>query len=166
MNTSIASPSTRRQFLKSSSSAAAFALVAPGVLVRDRAYANNSDTLKIGLVGCGGRGTGAAGNALIADKNCVLTAVGDAFPEPIGVALKSLGPEYGSRMQVDPDHQFVGLDAYKKVIDSGVDVVLLASPPAFRPVHLRAAIEAGKQVFCEKPMATDAVGIRHVMESV
>ena len=73
--------------------------------------------------------------------------------------------EYGSRVKVATDHQFVGLDAYQKVIDSGVDVVLLTTPPAFRPQHLSAAVRAGKHVFCEKPMATDAPGVRCVLES-
>jgi len=160
------SPSTRRDFLRTGSAAAAVAFAAPAILIRERAFAANTDTLKIGLVGCGGRGTGAAGNALDADPNLVITAIGDAFPEPTKGTIKSLAEKYGTRVQVPPEKQFVGLDAYQKVIDSGVDVVLLASPPGFRPVHLRYAVEKNKHIFCEKPMATDAPGIRHVMESV
>lgn len=160
------SSSSRRDFLRSGSAAAAVALAAPAILIRERAFAQNSDTLKIGLVGCGGRGTGAAGNALTADPNIILWSVGDGFPEPIEGSVKGLKEQYGGRIQADPDRQFSGLDAFKKVIDSGVDVVLLASPPGFRPEHLRYAIEKGKHVFCEKPMATDAPGIRHVMETV
>ena len=163
----VAPTSSRRDFLRHSTTATALAVAAPGILVRPSAFAANSDTLRIGLVGCGGRGTGAAGNALTADKNAILVAVGDAFSEPIETALKSLkSSEFGERIQVAPDHRFTGLDAYQKVIAAGVDVVLLASPPGFRPYHLRAAVEAGKQIFCEKPMATDAPGVRHVMESV
>ncbi len=158
--------SSRRDFIRSGSAAAAVALAAPAILIRERAFAQNSDTLKIGLVGCGGRGTGAAGNALTADSNLILWSVGDAFPEPIDGSVKSLKEQYGGRIQAEADRQFSGLDAFKKVIDSGVDVVLLASPPGFRPEHLRYAIEKGKHVFCEKPMATDAPGIRHVMETV
>lgn len=157
---------TRRDFLRSGSAAAAVAFAAPAILVRERAFAQNADTLKIGLVGCGGRGTGAAGNALTADPNLILWAVGDAFPEPITGAVKGLKEQFGGRIQAEADRQFTGLDAFKKVIDSGVDVVLLASPPGFRPEHLRYAVEKGKHIFCEKPMATDAPGIRHVMESV
>ena len=157
---------TRRDFLRSGSAAAAVAFAAPAILVRERAFAQNADTLKIGLVGCGGRGTGAAGNALTADPNLILWAVGDAFPEPLAGSVKGLKEQFGGRVQAEADRQFVGLDAFQKVIDSGVDVVLLASPPGFRPAHLRYAIEKNKHVFCEKPMATDAPGIRHVMETV
>lgn len=169
MNTSPSSPApvtTRRGFIRTSSTAAAVALAAPGIIIRESAFAQNADTLKVGLIGCGGRGTGAAGDALNADANCVITAVGDAFPEPVKGSLKGLREQFGNRITVTPETTFVGLDAYKKVVDSGVDVVLLATPPGFRPVHLRYAVEKGKQIFCEKPAATDAVGIRHVMESV
>jgi predicted dehydrogenase len=163
MNTS--SATTRRDFLRTSSTAAAFALAAPGILVRQSAFAANSDTLKIGLVGCGGRGTGAAGNALTADSNCVLTAVADAFPEQAGGSLRGLKEQFGNRIQVTPDSTFIGLDGYKKVIEQ-VDVVLLASPPGFRPKHLQYAVEKGKHIFCEKPAATDPAGIREVMAAV
>jgi predicted dehydrogenase len=159
------SPS-RRNFLRTAASATAVAFAAPGIIIRQSAFAANTDTLKIGLIGCGGRGTGAAGNALTADSNCILHAVGDAFPEPIDGAVKSLKEQFGNRVAVTPDTTFTGLDAYKKVIDSGIDVVLLATPPGFRPTHLRYAVEQGRQIFCEKPVATDAVGIRHVRESV
>ena len=156
----------RRDFLKSSSTAAALTLAAPALLMRDRACAANSDTIRIGLVGCGGRGTGAAGNALEADKNLVLVAMGDAFEDQLKQSHSSLDKQFPGRVQVEPSKRFVGLDAYQKVIDAGVDVVLLASPPGFRPAHLRYAVEKKKHIFCEKPMATDSAGIRHVMESV
>lgn len=165
MNPSQPVIATRRDFIRASSTAAAFALAAPGILVRESAFAANGDTLKVGLIGCGGRGTGAAGNALTADKNIVLTAVGDAFPEPVAASVRGLKEQFGERVQVTPDSTFVGLDAYKKVIDQ-VDVVLLATPPGFRPLHLRYAVEKNKHIFCEKPVATDPAGIRHVMESV
>jgi predicted dehydrogenase len=131
-------------------------------------HAGGFDTLRIGLVGCGGRGIGAAENALIADPNVVLSAMGDVIEEPIVRNLRTLQarPETRDKIEVDPDRCFVGLDAYQKVIDSGVDVVLLATPPGFRPQHLEAAIAAGKHVFCEKPMATDAPGVRSVLASV
>jgi predicted dehydrogenase len=92
--------------------------------------------------------------------------MGDAFDEPLRTSLQSLQKDQPDKVKVSPEHCFVGLDAYRKVIASGVDVVLLATPPGFRPVHLRAAVEAGKHVFCEKPMATDAPGVRSVLESV
>jgi predicted dehydrogenase len=117
------------------------------------------------LVGCGGRGSGAAKQALQADRNIVLTSMGDVFSHQIENSLNSLkrDQEISERVRVEADHHFVGLDAYEKVINSGVDVVLLATPPGFRPQHFKAAIAAGKHVFCEKPMATDAPGVRSVL---
>ena len=97
----------------------------------------------------------------------MLTAMGDAFPEKLQKSLNNLQSEkeIAGKVKVAPDHCFVGLDAYQKVIDSGVDVVLLATPPGFRPVHLKASVEAGKHVFCEKPVATDSPGVRSVLAS-
>jgi len=156
---------TRREFLKASA-AIGGAIAAPAILPGDLFAATNSDTLRVGLIGCGGRGGGAAAQALNADPNVALTALGDAFPEPIQRTLKNLKEKHADKVKVAPDHCFVGLDAYQNVIDSGVDVVLLATPPGFRPQHLAAAVKAGKHIFCEKPMATDATGVRWVMESV
>jgi predicted dehydrogenase len=121
----------------------------------------------VGLIGCGGRGTGAAADALQADKYTRLVAMGDILPEQIEISVNSLKnqKDIGDQVQVEDAMKFVGLDSFQKVI-SNVDVVLLATPPGFRPWHLRAAVEAGKHIFCEKPMATDAVGVRHAMESV
>jgi len=155
------SPSlSRRQILAGGAAAAAVAgfptlLLGQGV---------NNAKLKIGLIGCGGRGTGAAQQALSADENVVLWALGDAFPEAIKGSLQGL-QSFGAKVDVPAERQFSGLDAYQKVIESGVDVVLLAAPPGFRPQHLRAAIEAGKHVFAEKPMAVDVAGVKSVMES-
>jgi len=131
----------------------------------------NSDTLRVGLIGCGGRGTGAAGQALNADKNVVLTAMGDVFPDRIQSSLAALhkeGAEKGftDRIQVTPEKRFVGLESFQQVIDSGVDVVLLTTPPCFRPVHLKAAVGVGNPISTEKPMATDAPGVRSLLESV
>jgi predicted dehydrogenase len=125
----------------------------------------NEKTLKVGLVGCGGRGTGAASQALEADPDVVLHAMADIFPDHLQQsyqALKELNPE---KVTVDQDHMFIGFDAYQKVIASEVDVVLLATPPAFRPDHLMGVIDAGKHVFAEKPMAVDAPGVRKVLEA-
>jgi len=143
------------------------ALAGPFVLSANSRAAENNQTLRVGLIGCGGRGSGAANQALNADPNAVLVAMGDVFQEPLQNSLQNLTrqPGLAERVKVTPDRCFVGLDAYQKVIDCGVDVVLLAAPPGFRPQHLKAAVEAGKHVFCEKPMATDAVGVRSVMES-
>jgi myo-inositol 2-dehydrogenase / D-chiro-inositol 1-dehydrogenase len=159
------SPSSRRDFIKTSSAAAAVSFAAP-FLLSSRARAagvSPGETLKVGLVGCGGRGSGAANDALGADSNVVLTAVGDAFEDNLKAGLKSLQKAAPDKVKVTPEHQFVGLDAYQKVINSGVDVVILATPPGFRPIHLKAAIDAGKHVFCEKPVAVDAPGVRTVL---
>jgi myo-inositol 2-dehydrogenase / D-chiro-inositol 1-dehydrogenase len=164
--THLTQPTSRRQFLKTSSAAALGSVLAAHVSSAPRAFAANSDTLKIGLIGCGGRGTGAASQALHADNNVVLTAVGDVFSEKLQNSLAELKRQVPDRVQVEADHYFVGLDAYQKVIDSGVDVVLLTTPPGFRPQHFKAAIAANKHVFCEKPMATDAPGVRSVLATV
>jgi myo-inositol 2-dehydrogenase/D-chiro-inositol 1-dehydrogenase len=159
-----AAPS-RREFLKSS------AVVAGGVglnlALNAGVHAAGSDTLKVGLVGCGGRGTGAANQALNADKNTKLVAVADVFRNQIDYSIENLksAPEIADRVQVDEDHKFVGLDAYKTLIDA-CDVVLLASPPGFRPWHFAYAVQKGKHIFTEKPMATDVPGVRWVMDSV
>ncbi len=154
---------SRRHFLKTSGAAALGGILAAQTSSSLRVFAAGSDTLRIGLIGCGGRGTGAASQALNADKNVVLTAVGDVFSERVQGSLAELKRQATDRVQVDGDHMFVGLDAYQKVIGSGVDVVLLTTPPGFRPLHFKAAIAAGKHVFCEKPMATDAPGVRSVL---
>lgn len=125
----------------------------------------NTDTLKVGLIGCGGRGSGAASQALSADPNVVLHAMGDTFRDHLENSLKNLKELHPDKVNVSPEHQYVGFDAYKKVLESGVDVVVLAAPPGFRPLHLEAAVDAGKHIFCEKPAAVDAPGIRRVLEA-
>ncbi|MEE8451681.1 MAG: Gfo/Idh/MocA family oxidoreductase [Thermoguttaceae bacterium] len=154
---------SRRDFLKTSAMAAG--AVTAGLSIGRSAHAAGDDTLKVGLIGCGSRGTGAAGNALNADPNVNVTAMADVFEDRLQNSRKGLQTRYADRIAVDDDHCFVGFDAYQKVIDSGVDVVILTSSPHFRPRHLKAAVEAGKHVFCEKPVAVDATGIRSVLES-
>jgi myo-inositol 2-dehydrogenase/D-chiro-inositol 1-dehydrogenase len=157
---------TRRDFLKTSALAGA-TLAAPAILPGRMFAAENAETLRVGLIGCGGRGTGAAANALKADANVVLTAMGDVFPEPLEKSLKALqgAEEIATKVKVTPEKCFVGFDAYQKVLASGVDVVLLTAPPGFRPLHLKAAVAAGKHIFAEKPMAVDAPGVRSVLAS-
>ncbi len=127
-----------------------------------------TNAIKVGLVGCGGRGTGAASQALAADDYSELTAMADIDAANIDRSLESLGKisKTAARVKVDPSKRFLGLDAFQKVIDSNVDVVLLATPPGFRPQHLAATVAAGKNVFCEKPVATDGPGIRSVLATV
>jgi predicted dehydrogenase len=162
MKTTSDSLTSRRDFLKSSALVGS-ALAAPAILSSNLFAGTNSDTLRVGLVGCGGRGSGAADQALTADKNVILTAMADAFEDRLQTSLKNLQTKHPEKVKVTPEKCFVGLDAYQKLIDSGVDVVLLATPPAFRPAHLKAAVAANKHVFTEKPMATDAPGVRSVL---
>lgn len=160
------SNTTRRKFIQNTSSVAAVgAIAAPYILTTEAKgdFTPNCDTLKVGLIGCGGRGTGAASQALNADENVVLHAMGDVFDDRLQRSLESIRSQKPDRVLVPKERQFLGLDAYEKVLNSGVDMVILTTPPGFRPQHLEAAIEMGKHVFCEKPMATDAPGLRRVI---
>ncbi len=156
----------RRNFLRTAAGTAAAAGAFIGAA--KGAGVDPSQKLKIGFIGTGGRGTGAAVQALSADDNVVLHSVADVFQDKIDGALAQLAKDkkVADKVDVPKDRQFVGLDGYKRVLDSGVDVVLLTTTPGFRPLHLRAAIEAGKHVFAEKPMAVDAAGARHCLESL
>ena len=153
-------PTTRRDFLKTSA-------IAGTLSALPTAHAAGADLLRVGLVGCGGRGTGAASQALAADPNVKLVAMADAFEDRLRESLRILEDteKVASQVDVGPERQFVGFDACEKLIASGVDVVLLCTPPHFRPQHLRAAVEAGKHVFAEKPVAVDAPGVHSVLES-
>ena len=148
---------SRREFL----AASAVAVAASSSL-----YAAGNDVLKVGLIGCGARGTGAAGQALMADKNVKLVAMADAFEDRLNESLENLQKKesLANKIDVKPDAKFVGFDGYKRVIEM-CDVVLLCTPPQFRPLHLKAAVEAGKHVFAEKPVAVDAPGVRSVLQS-
>ena len=148
----------RRDFLKTGALVAA---AAPSIL----RGADGTKPIKVGLVGCGGRGTGAASQALKADDYAELIAVADIDQSRIDASLEQLKKAAGKKVKVETAMMFKGLDAYKELIASDVEVVLLATPPGFRPGHLRAAVEAGKHVFCEKPVAVDAPGIRDVLET-
>jgi predicted dehydrogenase len=154
-----ASSTDRRTFLKTTAAVSAASFVPTFV----HAQQNNA-TLKVGLIGCGGRGTGAAQQALLADRDVKLWAVGDAFQDRVDGCLRQLGqrPNIAAKLDVPRERQFVGFDAASRVIASGVDVVCLCTPPHFRPAHLEAAVRANKHVFCEKPMAVDAPGVRRV----
>lgn len=156
---------SRRTFLKASTAVAATAAMAGTMSVSRSAHAAGSDILKVALVGCGGRGSGAAVNAMNAEANVRLTVLADAFPDQIEDAKKNLSKQLGEKFAVTDDKCFTGFDAYKQAIATDCDVVLLCTPPHFRPMQLRAAIEAGKHVFCEKPVAVDAPGVRSVLET-
>ena len=160
-----APPANRRDFLRSSTVAAIGGAMAGTLSLERSAHAAGSDVLKLGLVGCGGRGTGAVVNALGADKNVKLTALADTFADHLQSSLSSLKQSHPDKMAVGDEQCFVGFDAYQKLLACDVDVVILATPPHFRPAHLKAAIAAGKHVFCEKPVAVDAPGVRSVLAS-
>ena len=154
---------TRRDFLKTSAATAAALSLASVPLV----HADGNETLKVGLIGCGGRGTGAAAQALRADGNVKLWAMGDAFRDRLDRSLRDLrrSGDIAPKIDVPAARQFIGFDAYRQVIGSGVDVVLLCTPPHFRPAQLHAAVMAGKHVFAEKPVAVDGPGVRSVLAS-
>ena len=151
----------RRNFLKASAASAAAMTLASAPLV----HAQGSDVLRVGLIGCGSRGTGAAEQAMRADPNVKLVAVGDAFRDRIDTSLATLRRNNAleGKIDVPAERQFVGLDAYRDVIAAGVDVVLLTSPPGFRPLHIQAAVAADKHIFAEKPCAVDGPGVRAVL---
>lgn len=155
----------RRSFIKKTGAAALYGATALNMGFANPILFGSRDILKVGLVGCGGRGTGAAVQALNADPDTVLYAMADAFEDRLVSSLEIMKKAHGQRAQVDKSRQFVGFDAYQKLIDSGVDVVLLATPPGFRPDHFKAAIDAGKHVFYEKPIAVDVPGIHKVLEA-
>ena len=160
---------TRRSFLKGSTAvtagASTFIIIKPE-LVRGA----GSERLKVGLVGCGGRGTQAAQQLLHGNENVELVAMGDIFEDRLERSLNQIRtardyPKAHDKVKVDPEHHFVGFDAYKKVLASDIDVVILATPPGYRPEHFVAAVEAKKHIFAEKPFGTDPVGVRKVMEA-
>ena len=160
---------SRRGFLRTSTAALVGSGLVGNLSIARAAHAAGSDRLRVGLIGCGGRGTGAAVQALNADKQVKLTALGDVFPDRLEASLANLRKQFEmepDRIAVRADHCFTGFDAYQKVLATDVDVVILATPPHFRPAHLKAAIEAGKHVFAEKPVAVDAPGVRSVLASV
>jgi predicted dehydrogenase len=128
-----------------------------------RTKAPDGKVLKAGLIGCGARGTGAAVNFMDAGPNLQITALGDIFRDKLDLCRENLRKE--RNIEIADENCFIGFDSYQKVIDSGVDVVLLCTPPHFRPAHVEAAVNAGKHIFMEKPCAVDPVGARSVMVS-
>ena len=165
MSKTEAARATRRHFLKTASSGVLAAAAASTLGIARSAHAAGSGTIKIGLVGCGGRGSGAAVNAMNAGKDIKLVAMADVFSEYLQGARKRLKAEKPDQVDVADDHCFVGFDAYQKLIASGVDVVLLGATSHFHPIHLKAAIDAGKHVFCEKPHGVDVPGLKMAMEA-
>jgi len=160
----LALQSSRRNFCKSTALFTAGVML-PTMEIAAMANAFNDKTLKLAVIGCGGRGSGAAYQALKADENVELVAMADAFEDRLNESLQNLEKEFEGtkKVNVKEKNRFVGFDAYKRAIDQA-DVVILATPPGFRPYHFEYAINAGKHVFMEKPVATDVPGIRKVLE--
>lgn len=156
---------SRRDFLRTASGVVGAGLGARIALPAVVSGAGSSDRLRVGLIGCGGRGTGAANQALGADDNVELVALGDLFQQRIDLSLAALQKRWPEKVKVPADRCYLGFDAYQKVINSDVDVVLLTTPPGFRPRHLEAAVAAGCHAFIEITAAVDAPGVRSVLES-
>jgi predicted dehydrogenase len=153
---------SRRDFVR----AAAAASLAATFPLNFGVFAAGSDTIKVGLIGCGGRGTGAALDCLRAAPGVEIVAMGDLVPDRIVSSLSKLSKEFPAQVKVTEDRRFTGFDNYQKVCACpDVNLIVTAAPPGFRPIHLKAAIEAGKHVFMEKPVAVDPVGIRSVIAS-
>lgn len=157
---------TRRNFVKAGAVLGAGAMVPSAMAARQSR--SNDDTIKIGVIGCGGRGSGAAANALDADPSVRLIAMADLFEDRLKSSHSwlSTAEEYRDQVSVDQENLFVGFDAYKQLLAiDEIDYVILATPPHFRSIHFDAAVNAGKHVFMEKPVAVDPVGVRRVIEA-
>ncbi len=165
--------SNRREFLSGAVASVSGSILLPSLATG--AFAAGRSTIKLGLIGCGARGAGAAAQALSTSFPVKLWAMADAFEDRLEGSLRSLeagaagvynldkGNGFGDAIDVAPERRFVGLDAYRKLVDSGVDVVIITGPPGFRPQHFESAVNAGKHVFMEKPVATDPAGVRRVL---
>eukprot|EP01035_Chromulina_nebulosa_P044263 gene44263-59943_t len=157
MNTSTPPDLSRRDFVRLSAASLGAAALTSAAVPRVLGATAGSDRIRVGVVGCGGRGPAAAQNCLDSAPGVEIVALGDLFPWQVESAKKKL--------KLTNVQGFSGFDAYQKVIDAGIDLVILATPPGFRPVHFAAAVAAGKHVFIEKPVAVDPVGVRSVIES-
>ncbi len=151
---------SRRDFVRTSGVAVGTTMAAHLV---GGAYAAGNDTIRIGLIGCGDRGTGAVINAISAAPGVKLVAMGDVFKDRLDASRKNLSERHPGDMEITTERCFVGFDAFEKVLASDVNYIILATPPAFRPQHIKAAVAAGKHIFTEKPVAVDAAGIRTVL---
>jgi len=162
------SPMSRRDVLKVSAQIAAGGLIAPIALGRS-ANIVGQDVIRVGVIGCGGRGTGAAVNSLEAHECTRIVALADLMPDRVQSSFGQLNSDeikerFGDRISIPKDHCFSGLDAYRKLLAlPDIDLVILATSPGFRPTHFEAAVAAGKHVFMEKPVAVDPVGVRKVI---
>ncbi len=157
---------SRRNFIKGSSLLVAGGTMIGSLPIARAAHAFGSDAIKLGLIGCGGRGSGAAVQAMNTKGGEVrITAMADIFENRMVQATRSILKDHPDKYDVKDGTRFIGIDAYKKLLDTNVDIVVLATPPGFRPVHFEAAIDAGKHVFAEKPVASDAPGVRRFLKA-
>jgi myo-inositol 2-dehydrogenase / D-chiro-inositol 1-dehydrogenase len=156
---------SRRDFIKGSTAAVVTGALAGGLSLARSAHAAGDDVIKIALIGCGGRGSGAAKQALSTKGQVRLIAMADVFQDRLDGSYKELMSqgEVKDKIDVPVERRFVGFDAYQKALDAGPDLVILATPPGFRPQHFEAAVQAGKHIFMEKPVATDGPGVRRVL---
>lgn len=153
---------SRRDFIKTTSAVSLAAVVG----ANSRIFAAGEDNIRVGVIGCGGRGTGATIDCLNADPAVEIVAMGDLFQDRLDGSLNRIKKDFGDRVKVTPETMFTGFDNYKKVCAlDNVDLIVTATPPGFRPIHLKEAIEKGKHVFMEKPVAVDPMGIRSVIAS-
>lgn len=159
------SATTRRAFIQGTCATTLGSSLAANRASAMTGPGRGDDWLRIGLIGCGGRGSGAVANAFAADPRVKLVSMADMFPDRLQTSFEHLKKAGGDRFAVNADHCFTGFDAYRQMLATDVDVVLLATPPGFRPAHLKAAVDAGKHVFMEKPVAVDAPGVRSVLAS-
>ncbi|WP_340106169.1 Gfo/Idh/MocA family protein [Rhodohalobacter sp. 8-1] len=157
---------SRKDFCRTAAFAAGGGLLMSSLPIGASAFAAGNDTLKLAVVGCGGRGTGAVNQALTADSGVQLVAMADAFRDRLDESYTNLSRRYGdtNQMNVPEEHKFTGFDGFRHAIDLA-DVVILATPPGFRPQHFEYAVDQNKHVFMEKPVATDAPGVRQVLEA-
>ena len=146
------SDSSRRGFLKTSAGAAAGASLLTGLNPVRAAHVSSDETIRIGLVGCGGRGRGAAEQAMNTEGPTKLVAMADAFDDNLQSALQGLSKQHGAKVDVPKERQFTGFDAYQKVMEQELDLVILATPPGFRPLHFEAAVNAGKLSSWKSPL--------------
>lgn len=158
---------SRRRFVVASAAAATAATTRPAFGIGRP----DADPIRIGVIGCGGRGTGAARDAVAASDNVTIVALGDVLPDRLArarenfAAVAAENPAFAAAYRVTEEQCFTGFDCYRQVIDAGVDLVILATPPGFRPGHYAAAVAAGKHVFMEKPVAMDVAGALSVIRT-
>ncbi len=158
---------SRRDFLKTSSTAAvAGSALLSGLNAVQAAHMSYDETVRIGMIGCGGRCTGAADQAMNTEGPTKLIAMCDAFEDRLQGSLNTLKRQHKDKVDVPAERQFVGFEGYKQLLATDIDLVLIATPPGFRPVHFEAAVAAGKHVFAEKPVAVDAAGVRRFLAAV